>query len=214
MKSVRLVLHATGSFVLMVALAGVARPAASSPGDKAKPDKPAAAKVDKKGVLRLRAFAVDLNRAARAASGTFDIVIERWSTEDEAERLKDVLIEEGGGDQLLAAVQKIKPRVGWVTSPRGTAWDLQFARETALPDGGRRIIIGSDRPRSYWEATNPSPVSEYEFMLAEMRLDKNGKGEGRLAPAAMVSYDEDTKTIEVENYESQPVRLSQVEVIK
>ena len=44
-----------------------------------------------KSALRLRAFAVNLNSGARAAAGTLDINIERWSTPEEAARLRDIL---------------------------------------------------------------------------------------------------------------------------
>jgi hypothetical protein len=41
-----------------------------------------------------------------------------------------------------------------------------------------------------------------------MRTD--GTGEGKLAVAAKVTGDEDTKMIEIENYEMQPVQLVDV----
>jgi len=43
-------------------------------------------------------------------------------------------------------------------------------------------------------------------------LNKDGKGEGKLAPAAKISWDADTRTIEIENYGMEPVRLTQVQV--
>ena len=47
-------------------------------------------------------------------------------------------------------------------------------------------------------------------MLAEMRIGAEGKGEGKLVPAAKVSYDQDTRTIEIEDYGIEPVRLTQI----
>ena len=82
-----------------------------------------------------------------------------------------------------------------------------------MPDGTRRIVFGTDRPMSFWEAANRPRSSDYEFLVGEIRIDKNGKGEGRLVPAASVEYDEDTRTIEVENYQNLPVNLTQVTVV-
>jgi len=163
--------------------------------------------------LRLRAFAINMNNPGAATSTrTIDIVIERWSTDAERDRLRGILVEKGGGDALLKAVQAIKPRAGYVRTATSLGWDIQFARQLELPNGGRRVVIGSDRPMSFWELANNTRSSDYEFMLADIRLGADGKGEGKLVPAAMVTYDEGTKTIEVENWDIQPVRLTQVTV--
>jgi hypothetical protein len=168
-----------------------------------------------KPALRLRAYAIDLNHTgATTSTRSIDIVIERWSTDAERDRLRGILIEKGGGDSLLKAVQAIKPRAGYVRTATSLGWDIQFARQLELPNGGRRVVIGSDRPMSFWELSNQTRSSDYEFMLADIRLGPDGKGEGKLVPAAMVTYDEGTKTIEVENWDIQPVRLTQVTTVK
>ena len=46
---------------------------------------------DEPEILRLRAFAIDLNSSVRA--NTIDIVIERWSRPEETANLKSVLVE-------------------------------------------------------------------------------------------------------------------------
>ena len=165
---------------------------------------------DKPEALRLRAFAVDLNNNARTR--TLDIVIERWSTPDEIKNFKAASTE-GGDDALLKAMQKTKPRCGYVRTETSIAWDLYLASETTLSGGGRRIVVATDRPVGYWEAFNPSRLNEYKFSLAEIRLGPDGKGEGKAIPYAQVSYDKDTNTFEVENYETLPVRLTQVTVV-
>ncbi len=165
---------------------------------------------DKPEVLRLRAFAVDLNNAARTR--TLDIVIERWSTPEEIRNFQAASIERGD-DALLKALQKTKPRCGYVRTETSIPWDLYLASETPLPGGGRKVVVATDRPMSYWEAFNPSRLNEYKFSLAEIRLGPDGKGEGKAIPYANVSFDKDTKTFEVENYETLPVRLTQVRVV-
>jgi hypothetical protein len=160
-------------------------------------------------VLSLHCFAVNLTGGQ---AGTIDITIERWSTDDERTKLRDILVEKGG-DSLLTALQKIRPRTGFIRTSGSLGWDVYFAREVPLPSGGRRVIIATDRPMSFWELRNDTRSTDYEFTLAEIRLGPDGKGEGKLVPAAKVSFNRDTRTIEIENYGIEPVRLSQVVVV-
>jgi hypothetical protein len=164
-------------------------------------------------VLKLRAFAVDMSGVGRAQAGTIDVTIERWTTDEELKTLKDTLAEKGG-DSLLHALQKIKPRAGYINSSRTLGWDLQYARQTSYEDGARRIVLATDRPMSFWEVSNQPRSADYEFLLMEIRLDKNGKGEGKLVPLAKIGYNEVSRTVEIENYGSEPVRLTKVEALE
>jgi hypothetical protein len=163
-----------------------------------------------KAVLRLRAFAVNMSGTGGPRTGSLDIVIERWSTDAEREKLRGLLIEKGS-DALLKALQGLKPRAGYIRSSTSLAWDIQYAREHPSGDG-RRVIIATDRPMSYWELSTKPRSVEYEFTLAEIHLTKDGKGEGKLVPAAKISWNKDTRTIEIENYGIEPVRLAEVQV--
>jgi hypothetical protein len=162
-------------------------------------------------ILRLRAFAVDLNNRAR--TNTLDIVIERWSSPEEAANLKAVLLEKGE-DKLLSALQKTKPRCGYVRTSTSLGWDVFFARETPLPDGGRKIVLASDRPVGMWEARNSGRSMDYRFSLAEIRIPKEGKGQGKAIPYAQLSFNKETNTLEIENYQREPVRLNEITVIE
>ncbi len=166
---------------------------------------------EKEPVLSLSAYVVDFNQPAHATRGTLYLTIERWSTPEERDRLRDVLIKQGS-DALLSALQKVKPRVGYVRTTRSLAWDLYYAHEVPTENGGRRIYLATDRPMGFWELRNQARSVDYGFTLAEIRLDKDGKGEGKLVPAAKVKYNKDKGHIEVENYEALPVQLTNVEV--
>ena len=162
-------------------------------------------------ILRLRAFAVDLNNRAR--TNTLDIVIERWSTPEETSDLKAVFLERGD-DKLLSALQKTKPRCGFVRTSTSLGWDIYFARETPLPNGGRKIVLGSDRPVSMWEARNQGRSMDYQFWLTEIRLPRDGTGEGKSIPYAQITFDKETNTLEIENYQREPVRLNEITVLE
>jgi hypothetical protein len=171
---------------------------------------PASASAKDPEVLRLRAFAVDLNNRARTNS--LDIVIERWSTPEEARNLKAVFVE-GGADKLLSAVQKVKPRCGFVRTSTSLGWDINYATETELSGGGKKIVLGTDRPVGMWEAQNQGRSMDYQFSLAEIHLPATGKGSGKAIPAAKLSLNKEG-TLEIENYEREPVRLNEVTVVQ
>jgi hypothetical protein len=161
----------------------------------------------------MTAFAVNMSGIGRGGAQTLQIVIERWSTDDERKHLIDTLVEKGS-DKLLDALDDIKPRAGFIKTNRSLGWDIQFARVHELPGGGRRIVFGTDRPMTFAEASNNPRSADYEYMLCEIRLGADGKGEGKLAVAAKVTYDKAQQKVEIENYGQQPVRLTQVTIDK
>ena len=163
-------------------------------------------------VLAMRAVAVNMTGVGAGSVGTLDITIERWSTDQERAKLKDILIEKGS-DKLLDALHDMKPRVGFIRTSQSLGWDLGFARETPLPGGGRRIVIATDRPMSFRERVNKPRSADYEFLLVEIRLDDKGKGQGKLVGAGKIEYNQETNTLEIENYGIEPVRLTQVDVL-
>ena len=166
---------------------------------------------DAEEILRLRAWAINMNSSARTA--TLDIVIERWSTPEEVSNLKAILVEQGD-DKLLSALQKTKPRCGYARTSNSLGWDIYFARETPLPDGGRKIVVASDRPVSMWEARNSGRSMDYLFSLAEIRLPATGKGQGKAIPRAQLGFNKETNTLQIENYDREPVRLNEITVIE
>ena len=166
-----------------------------------------------KPIERLTAFAVDMSNAAgRTRAGSIDIVIDRWSTDAERDQLRAAL-REGGPDSLLRALQKIKDPAGYIRSAGSIGYPVRFAREIPTSDGGRRIIVATDRPVSFLEATTQPRTMDYPFMLIDIRLDANGKGQGKLMPLAKVTESED-HVVEIENYASEPVRLTEVKETK
>lgn len=159
--------------------------------------------------LRLDAVAVNLSGVGRPGTQTLEIVLNNWSTDETRDKLIDTLTTKGS-EKLLDVLQSIKPRVGYIRTPTSLAWDIQFAREYPLPEGGRRIVFATDRPIGFFEAATRPRSSQYEFMICEIHLDKDGRGEGKLATLAKISYDKKKNLIEIENYGLEPVRLTDV----
>jgi hypothetical protein len=159
--------------------------------------------------FRMTAFAVNLSGVGRTRPTTLDIVIERWSTDDEKQKLLDTLVEKGES-KLLDMVQSIKPRAGFIRTTQSLGWDIQIARYGELPSGGYRILFVTDRPMGFYELRNNTRSRDYEFMVCEIRLNKEGKGEGKLAAGTKITYDKEKKQVTLENYGIEPVRLTSV----
>ena len=51
---------------------------------------------------------------------------------------------------------------------------------------------------------------DYQFTIIELRLGANGEGEGKIVPAAKVTWDHEAKRLEIENYNALPVDLTKV----
>lgn len=166
-----------------------------------------------KPIERFIAFAVNTGvtldpRPSRSGSATVQISIDRWSTETERDELIGTLRTKGE-DGLLKALQE-NPPVGTIRTPDTVAWDLHYARERPTPDGGRDVILGTDRPIRFWEAANLTRSSHYPFTVIQLHLDKDGHGTGKMSIATRIQISQDGKTIELENYATQPVRLLDV----
>lgn len=135
------------------------------------------------------------------------VIIERWSTEEERQALVQAF-EQKGADGLLAALRKTEP-LGTLRKSIARSWDLHYAVQVPTADGGRRIIVGTDRWVDYWEADREEKAS-YPFTLIELHLDKEDKGDGRIAPATKISRSQDGKNFEIEHYSAEPLLLRDV----
>jgi hypothetical protein len=166
-----------------------------------------------KPIERFRAFAVNMNGGGRTNAGTVDIGITRWSTEAERDALIQTL-QEKGSTALLDALTK-QPESGFIKMPNTLGWTLFYARKSDLPDGGTRIVLATNRPLNFNEVRQQSRSVNYDFMLVEMHFPKGGgKGEGKLAAAAKVTWDKKANQVDIENFQAMPVTLKNIEPVK
>ncbi len=163
--------------------------------------------------LNLTAFAINMSNVAPGTSAIVDIRVTRWSTDAERDRLMTTFVEKGPA-KLLDALQDVKPPVGFIRLPQTLAYDLRFARETPLEDGGWRILLVTDRPISQAEVMRQSRTLDYPFTLIEIRMKKDGTGEGKLSVATKITQNKKDNVVEIENWSSEPVRLTNIKVAK
>ena len=154
---------------------------------------------------RYTAMAVDMDNGRTA---TVEMVVNRWSTDAERKRLLAVLTEKGP-EKLLDVLQDI-PRVGYFRTPESVGWDLHYATLTPMPEGGERVVLATDRRIPFWEARNRPRSIDYPFTVIELRLNRDGVGEGKMSIATKITFDKEHNTIVLENYGTQPVLLQSV----
>lgn len=151
------------------------------------------------------ATAIDINSGW---TGRIDISVDRWSTNAERDKLIDTLFKKGS-DALLEAVRDLRS-VGRIRTPGSIGYELRYASQRRLPEGGREIVLATDRPMSFRELTGKPRSADYPFTWVQFQMDGDGKGKGKLAVAARITGDEADRLIEVEDFQLQPVRLENV----
>jgi hypothetical protein len=154
---------------------------------------------------RFTAMAVNMERGG---AGTIELVVNRWSSEAERNRLMSTLLEKGP-DKLLDVLQGM-PRVGYIRANGGLGYDLHYAHKTRGEDGGDRVVLATDRRIGFWEASNQPRSIDYPFTVIELHLNNDGEGEGKMSLATKITADKDKTTITLENYSTQPVLLQSV----
>jgi len=154
------------------------------------------------------AVAVAANNIATGA-GTVLIDVERWSTEAERTRLVRTL-REIGPSALLDALQDMRP-VGRIRTPDSLGYDLRYAQQTRGEDGGRRIVIATDRPIGFWEAWHRPRSIDYPFTVIQMQIARNGRGKGTMSVATKIrAYG---NIIELEDFATSPVMLTDIRAV-
>jgi len=156
-----------------------------------------------------RAFAVNFDAPpGTQASGVIDIVVDRWSTQAERDRLLSAL-ERGGQFGLLEAIQDA-PRVGSVRVPGSLGTRLYHAWREVDTDGHTKIMLVTDRPIGFAEAIDRPRTMDYRFAVVELEVDADGAGRGTIALAAQLVEGKDEGTLRVKSWTAQPVFLHDV----
>jgi hypothetical protein len=147
-----------------------------------------------------------VNNNLASGAGTVLIHISRWSTEAERTRLIETL-QKKGSDQLLDELQDMRP-VGTIRTPDSLAYDLRYAHQEPGADGGRQIVLATDRPIGFWEAVHQPRTIQYPFTVIQMQIGAEGKGKGTLSYATKIVARKNV--VELENFATQPVMLTEI----
>jgi hypothetical protein len=153
------------------------------------------------------ARAVESTSPARFVFRPVDIVISRWSTLSDHAILTRTLLEQGPW-AYLNTLCGFGP-VGTIRMG-GRDFPLRYAWSIGRAGGGRRIFLATDEPLS---PANPmfGPFLGHERLtFLELRVNRNGEGEGKFAEAVTLSVDESWSVIELHEYDRRPLHLVMV----
>jgi len=153
-------------------------------------------------------------------AGPIDIVIGRWSTQEEFESVRKPIMSKNGPAEVLALLEKVRVHAGSVLTPgiQGTgerallrrAWTIEFAREVNTP-AGRRIVVASQDHLPIGEFPRDSARgTEHRVDVLDIRFDRNGNGVGKLADASKVVFNKSIGIIEIKTFDTEPACVTSV----
>jgi hypothetical protein len=155
---------------------------------------------------RFTGHTINMNRGTTA---TIDFTIERWSSDAEREKLLSIIAEKKDPTQALLTTLQRMPSVGAIRTPQTLAWDLRCARQFKDDEGGRRIVLATDRPLGFGEVYDSARTLDYPFTIIEIRLNARDEGEGKILAGTKIFVDKN-KEIVLENWGQQPTRFNNI----
>jgi hypothetical protein len=160
-----------------------------------------------------RARVVNIGGNLPSGTGLMWMTVENWSTDQEREALLRGL-QAGGTEGLTNAMRKMDK--GYVRFQETLRWKVNHAVSVDTPQG-RKIRLVTERPILFVETAGSLRSQDYTVGVIEFTLPPDGKpGEGVLIPAAKVSINEASKSIEIETPpgNTAPMQLTSVELYK
>jgi hypothetical protein len=156
--------------------------------------------------------AIYTNISNVGAVGALPIIIRirRWTGEDEHVRLMRIL-EQKGTEELVRELQRAKS-AGSIGTPQELPYDLRYAHQEPLAEGGRKIILMTDRPMTAVERLSASVTRDYPITWIEMKLDAKGNGEGTISLAARLRLI--GEFLGIEDYANLPAKLNEIKKVR
>jgi hypothetical protein len=158
------------------------------------------------------AFAVNMGALTGGGGSTAQLIINinRWSSGAERDELFTAL-KQKGQEVLLERLRHAKS-VGTLRTPNSIGYDLRLALDEPGKEGGRRVLVVTDRPVGFNEATARPQSIDYPFTVIDMQIPAKGFGQGTMSIAAKIIPA--GRTVLVENFDTQPVQLNHIEAKK
>ena len=178
-------------FVLLAALCCAAWPTAPTP---------AAAQTTRQYI---DGTVIGISGRAAGRSRPFRVIVNSYSTEGEVRSLNDAL-QSGGQDALLDALRRLD--AGRIAFGGGVGVTANAIIRTPTAEGGTKLQVIYERTVNLYELRYGTRSADYRFGYAEIFLDRRGRGQGTLIPAARIRL-RDGNNWEVEDFGAFPARL-------
>jgi hypothetical protein len=116
------------------------------------------------------------------------LTLQRWSTDAERDRMAAAVAEPA---KLLDAFRDVGG-IGYLQWPGGVEYTIRYAHRTQRPDGSADLTLVIERPLWVWWDTNAKWTPDPGFTLLQVRLNKDGTGEGRAMATTRIRSDKET----------------------
>ena len=121
-----------------------------------------------------------------------NIIIEEFSTPDDQKALLEAFNQKKN-EGLVNALSKMKSK-GHISITGTLGYDVNYIRQFAMPDGGTKIRLVTNRPITFGEAWSDSRSMDYSLSGAEIILSADKKkNSGILAPACEFKIDKENQ---------------------
>jgi len=162
------------------------------------------------GQEKYRGFTINTNQGG-ARTSTAEFAIDKWTSDEDREKLLSIITEfKDPTAPLLKALQD-QESIGYIRTTDTLRWELRYAHQSPLPDGGRRVVIATDRPIGFAESRYNARTMEYPFTIVEIHFDKSGEGEGKILAGTKIYVE--NKVLQLENYGLQPIRFNKIKKV-
>lgn len=155
------------------------------------------------GTERITGTFVSMSGRTSGRSRPFAVTITRYSPPNEIREMNEAL-SSGGQDELLKVMSKMD--AGRVQIGTGIGVRANAVIVDPWENGGRKITVLYERWLQFFELRYGTRSRDYPIGYAEMYIDRNGRGQGTLIPAARVRL-KGGNTWEVEDFGVFPARL-------
>jgi hypothetical protein len=136
-----------------------------------------------------------------------EVVVERWTTDDEKSALREV-VQRNDARLTLQALEQ-QATTGYIALGDGRRFDLHHAAQFRT-SGGRRLLLVADRPISRNPDIQASGSVERAMTVVNLDLDAAGNGSGIAVIGADAQIDEATGVVRIITAGGPPVRLESV----
>jgi hypothetical protein len=112
--------------------------------------------------------------------------------------------------ERLAAAVKRAPTLGFIWSDGVTGHSIKYAWRAPAAGAPTRIVLITDRrigAHAPGWAPVSGPLADADFTVLEIRLDADGRGEGKASLTTNVAVDAAAQTLALDGYAAAPLLL-------
>ena len=153
--------------------------------------------------LRINGTVVGIGGRFGGRTRPFTLIVNSFTSPNQVRELHEAL-RRGGEEELLRTLSGME--AGRIQIGTGVGVKANAIIADPWGDGGTKLTVIYERNINFYELRYGTRSQDYRIGYAEIFLDRNGRGQGTLIPAARVRL-RDGNTWEVEDFGVFPARL-------